>query len=85
MEKFQSSHSFFGLTENWNDITQKVRKNLVTGATTHYRDIDFDINIFKENDFSKENQLVFDELFTSYIQIMEIAKTRNGKKVSIYL
>ena len=71
---------FFGLTENWNDITQKVRKNLVTGATTHYRDIDFDINIFKENDFSKENQLVFDELFTSYIQIMEIAKTRNGKK-----
>lgn len=80
MEKFQKFTLIFWSYRNWNDITQKVRKNLVTGATTHYRDIDFDINIFKENDFSKENQLVFDELFTSYIQIMEIAKTRNGKK-----
>lgn len=71
---------FFGITDNWNDITQKIRKKLVTGATTHYRDMDFDINIFREKEFSKENKSVFDELLLNYVDIMEVAKMRNGKK-----
>jgi hypothetical protein len=32
---------FFEMTSNWNDITKKVRKKLVTGATTHYTDSTF--------------------------------------------
>lgn len=37
---------FFEITKDWHDITEKVRKHLVTGATTHYRDSDFDIDKF---------------------------------------
>lgn len=47
MERFQKFILiFFELTNNWHDITEKVRHNLVTGATTHYKDADFDIDIF---------------------------------------
>lgn len=41
---------FFEITKDWHDITEKVRKHLVTGATTHYRDSDFDIDN-KNNSF----------------------------------
>lgn len=71
---------FFGITDDWNDITQKVRKHLVTGATTHYRDIDFDIDAFREKEFATTNELVFEELIKSYCQIKDVAKLRKGKK-----
>lgn len=71
---------FFDITNNWNDITNKVRKKLVTGATTHYREADFDLDIFKQSEFALSNQDVFQGLSKSFFQIKEIAKTRKGKK-----
>lgn len=71
---------FFNLTNNWNDITIKVRKNLVTGATTHYKEADFDFELFKETEFAKNNKDVFNRLTEKFIQIHDISKTRKGKK-----
>lgn len=71
---------FFGLTNNWSDITNKVRVNLVTGATTHYKESDFDVNIFKKNEFSTTNPDVMLFLNEKYNEIRDIAKTRKGKK-----
>lgn len=71
---------FFEYTKNWNDITQKVRSELVTGATTHYKDADFDLSEFAASEFSLNNKLVFRELEKRYSQIIENAKLRHGKK-----
>lgn len=71
---------FFDITNNWNDITSKVRKNLVTGATTHYKESEFDINIFKESEFVKSNKMVFDDLIEKFYKIKEISINRKGKK-----
>jgi DNA modification methylase len=71
---------FFDITNNWNDITTKVRKNLVTGATTHYKESEFDIDAFKRSEFAQANESVFSDLSDKYIQIKTIAKDRKGKK-----
>lgn len=71
---------FFEITNNWNDITTKVRKNLVTGATTHYKETDFNIDIFKETEFAKENKDVLINLCETFTQIHDISRTRKGKK-----
>ena len=71
---------FFGITQSWHDITEKVRKNLVTGATTHYRDCDFDIVDFHQTEFAKANQSLLPELDTRYVSLEEICKERRGKK-----
>ena len=66
---------FFEMTYDWNDITEKVRRKLVTGATTHYRDTDFVMEEFAQKEFAQHNPLV--EL---YGRIKENAKQRKGKK-----
>lgn len=71
---------FYGITDNWNDITQKVRKNLVTGATTHYREADFCLDQWKEKEFYLENKNVVEEILPDILQIKEISKNRKGKK-----
>ncbi|MFZ4454935.1 MAG: methyltransferase [Bacteroidales bacterium] len=71
---------FFEITNNWNDITTKVRKNLVTGATTHYKETDFNLDQLKKSEFAKENKDVFEKLCQTFIQIHDISKTRKGKK-----
>ncbi|GHT64709.1 hypothetical protein AGMMS50239_22920 [Bacteroidia bacterium] len=71
---------FFDITNNWNDITTKVRKNLVTGATTHYKESEFDIDAFGRSEFAQVNESVFSDLSGKYIQIKNIAKGRKGKK-----
>jgi DNA modification methylase len=71
---------FFDITNNWNDITTKVRKNLVTGATTHYKESEFDIDAFGRSEFAQANGSVFSDLSEKYIQIKTIAKGRKGKK-----
>lgn len=71
---------FFDITNNWNDITSKVRKNLVTGATTHYKESEFDINTFKESEFVKSNKVVFNDLLEKFFTIKDISKNRKGKK-----
>jgi DNA modification methylase len=71
---------FYGITDTWNDITEKVRKNLVTGATTHYKEIDFIMDDWKEKEFYNENKNILDLLMPDVLKIKEISKGRKGKK-----
>lgn len=71
---------FYGITDNWNDITEKVRKNLVTGATTHYKEADFQFEEWKKNQFYIENKNVIDNLMPDILKIKEISKNKKGKK-----
>jgi DNA modification methylase len=71
---------FFDITNDWNDITNKVRKKLVTGATTHYKGTEFDIEIFKYSEFVENNEIIFNDLSKKFFQIKDIAKNRKGKK-----
>lgn len=71
---------FYGITDNWNDITNKVRQNLVTGATTHYKEADFIIDEWKGNRFYSENKSIVDVLMPDILKIKEISRTRKGKK-----
>lgn len=71
---------FWGITESWNDITTKVRANLVTGATTHYRETDFDIEKFANSEFALNNKAVMRDLLPLYYKIKENAHGRSGKK-----
>lgn len=71
---------FFGLTNNWHDITEKVRHQLVTGATTHYRDADFKLDEFVKTDFALSNKGIMEDLVTKFYGIKNNAKARKGKK-----
>lgn len=71
---------FFELTKNWHDITEKVRHQLVTGATTHYRDADFCVEDFKETNFALDNPKLMDKLMALYYEIQTNGKNRKGKK-----
>lgn len=71
---------FFEITKDWHDITEKVRKHLVTGATTHYRDCDFDIKKFHETEFAEANVHLMHELDARFEVLANICKERNGKK-----
>lgn len=71
---------FFEYTTNWNDITNNVRHDLVTGATTHYRDADFDLSNFESSEFAQNNKQLFDELKERFMRIKDNALLRSGKK-----
>lgn len=71
---------FWGITQSWNDITQKVRSQLVTGATTHYKDAEFNIEDFMQTDFAISNRKILPDLSRMYFEIKKNAKERAGKK-----
>lgn len=71
---------FFEMTTNWNDITEKVRRKLVTGATTHYRDMEFVMEEFERNEFARNNPATMNQLVLMFDKIRENAKLRKGKK-----
>lgn len=71
---------FFGYTNSWHDITEKVRKHLVTGSTTHYNDSDFKIEDFLESEFALKNESLVKELLPKYEALNNEAKKRKGKK-----
>lgn len=71
---------FWGITSTWNDITSKVRTNLVTGATTHYKETDFDINQFVKTQFATNNEKLIPQLVEMFDNIKSNAKSRSGKK-----
>lgn len=71
---------FFGFTNDWNEITEKVRKKLVTGATTHYKESEFDIEVWKTENFYLNNKVIMDSIFTDILEIEAISKTRKGRK-----
>lgn len=71
---------FFELTNNWHDITEKVRHHLVTGATTHYKEAEFNLDEFWKTDFAQSNKRLMEVLVTKYIDIKKNATDRKGKK-----
>ena len=71
---------FFEMTKDWHDITETVRKELVTGATTHYRDCDFDIDVFRKSEFATENKRLMKELEPRYMYLHKYSSERQGKK-----
>ena len=71
---------FFELTKDWRDITEKVRHELVTGATTHYKDCDFDLEKFSMSEFAQKNESLLEILKEKYEVIKDNASRRNGKK-----
>lgn len=71
---------FFGYTSNWSDITEKVRKNLVTGATTHYKESEFNLEEWKSKEFYQNNKKVIDRILPDVEKIKQISKERKGKK-----
>lgn len=71
---------FFEMTYDWNDITEKVRRKLVTGATTHYRDTEFVLEEFAQKEFAQQNPDTMGKLVELYGRIKENAKQRKGKK-----
>jgi DNA modification methylase len=71
---------FWGITNTWNDITSKVRINLVTGATTHYKETDFDINKYIKTPFATNNEKLIPQLLDMFDKIKINAQNRSGKK-----
>ena len=71
---------FFGLTNTWNDVTMKVRKKLVTGSTTHYKQSDFKLEDYKNSEFAKVNKNLLPELLSLHHEIERVSKSRSGKK-----
>jgi len=71
---------FFGLTNSWNDITEKVRKKLVTGATTHFKNKEFNIDNYKNTEFYYLNSSIVEPLFSLTEKIRLESYKRVGKK-----
>jgi DNA modification methylase len=71
---------FFDITNTWNDITNRVRKNLVTGSTTHYAESQFSLEDFRVSEFAVQNPNIINELISTANDIKNIAKGRAGKK-----
>lgn len=71
---------FFGITSNWNDITQNVRKNLVTASTTHYSENKFSLDDWKKSEFYQNNVEVAEQLINYSKEIISNRKDRKGNK-----
>lgn len=71
---------FFGITSSWNEITEKVRKTLVTGATTHYKKSDFRYDSFRTTEFFLSNESLVSELIKQSKRLTRISSERGGKK-----
>jgi len=71
---------FFEITSSWNDITSKVRKKLVTGATTHYTKSEYEEKRFLKSDFAIDNMQITLGLLETAKEIRKEAKLKGGKK-----
>lgn len=71
---------FFGITNNWSDITKKIRTNLVTGSTTHYREADFDLEKYKKTAFFENNYEIGELIVEKAKSIKSISQVRAGRK-----
>jgi DNA modification methylase len=71
---------FFNYTNNWSDITKYVRKKLVTGATTHYKNSDFILSDYKKSEFGENNKKVVNYLLDISQKIRQDRDIKKGKK-----
>lgn len=71
---------FYGITNDWNDITVNVRKKLVTGSTTHYTNSNFDLQDWKKRDFYRKNKSIINSILPLVEKIKMESRKRSGKK-----
>jgi DNA modification methylase len=71
---------FFEYTNDWNDITTKVRRNLVTASTTHYSDNEFDLDTYQASEFFENNKSVGATLLRKRGELKQVCRERAGKK-----
>jgi DNA modification methylase len=71
---------FFGYTRNWGEITNTVRKKLVTSSTTHYRISRLDLDAFRDTDFYASNRQIADSLIKKASEITLAREARSGRK-----
>jgi DNA modification methylase len=71
---------FWEFTNDWSDITKRVRKRLVTASTTHYSEAQFSIKGFRESDFYKRNRRIANSLLKIAAELEPICQQRSGKK-----
>ncbi len=71
---------FFEITSSWNEITKNVRKELVTGSTTHYVNSEFSMDEFLCSEFFISNKNIADQLIKTSRQIKVVATERSGRK-----
>jgi DNA modification methylase len=71
---------FFEITDDWADITKKVRSKLVTASTTHYLEGDVDVDTFKDSPLYKSGSRVAKLLLEKSCEIKRAATERTGRK-----
>jgi len=71
---------FFNITSSWNDITEKVRKTLVTGSTTHYKKSEFSYDDFIKTEFFFSNEALGERLIKQSKKLCKVSAERGGKK-----
>ncbi len=71
---------FYNYTHTWSDITKLVRKNLVTAATTHYTEREFDIEQWKDTQFYNNNTATCQKLIQLSNGIKKQCTEKGGKK-----
>lgn len=69
---------FWGEAKTWGEISEKIRTQLMTSATTQINRSDTRYEIL--GDFKKDCPLVTDFITESVNQLMSIRKTKGGKK-----
>ena len=71
---------FYEITNNWNDITKRIRKKLVTSSTTHYNNNNFDLKAWEKEFKPKISKRILKELILKYYDIKKCSNKRAGKK-----
>jgi len=71
---------FYGITDSWGEITEKVRKKLVTGSTTHYSNNDFSLDTWKNSEFYLNNEKIGNRLISKIKKIRAVKEKRKGTK-----
>ncbi|MGI4734243.1 MAG: hypothetical protein ACRYG7_03600 [Janthinobacterium lividum] len=71
---------FFNITDDWSDITTKVRKKLVTGSTTHYKKSDFNFVQWKDSMPFNDNPALGQQLTELHDIIKSVSESKTGRK-----
>lgn len=74
---------FWKVTENWGDITEKVRKSAVTSSTTYYSNKTFNYKVPQEiigNDFISKMPNIAEQIISKIDQISIEKNKRKSKK-----
>jgi len=74
---------FWKISNNWKQITDKIRKPSISSATTHYRERDFNSKNPEEilgNDFMTKYPIISQEIISKAEKIRKIRKNKSSSK-----